>query len=319
MKVYYSLAEFPKLENAIVTQGTFDGVHAAHKVIISQLKDIAKSTNGQTVLITFDPHPRTILYPDDHGLHLLSTLDEKIELLREQGIDHLLVLPFTQEFSRLSSLQFIRDIIVNGIHTKYLVIGYNHRFGKNREGSFTHLLEYGPAYGFEVIEIAEQDIDKVSVSSTRIRTALDEGDVAQASRYLGRFYSLAGLVIHGREMGKTLGYPTANIQVSDPIKLIPADGVYAVFVWVQNKKYGGMLNIGNNPTIPGKGRSIEVNIFNFSMSIYNQSIRMEFVDKLRDELKFNTLEDLKTQLHKDKLHALKSIDSLSLKSNNEVG
>ncbi len=319
MKVYYSLAEFPKLENAIVTQGTFDGVHAAHKVIISQLKDLAKSTNGQTVLITFDPHPRTILYPDDHGLHLLSTLDEKIELLREQGIDHLLVLPFTQEFSRLSSLQFIRDIIVNCIHTKFLVIGYNHRFGKNREGSFTHLLEYGPAYGFEVIEIAEQDIDKVSVSSTRIRTALNEGDVALASRYLGRFYALAGMVIHGREMGKTLGYPTANIQVSDPIKLIPADGVYAVFVWVQNKKYGGMLNIGNNPTIPGKGRSIEVNIFNFSLSIYNQSIRIEFVDKLRDELKFNTLEDLKTQLHKDKLHALKSIDNLSLISKNEVG
>lgn len=319
MKVYYSLAEFPKLENAVVTQGTFDGVHAAHKVIISQLKDLAKSTNGQTVLITFDPHPRTILYPDDHGLHLLSTLDEKIELLREQDIDHLLVLPFTVEFSRLSSLQFIRDIIVNGIHTKYLVIGYNHRFGKNREGSFTHLLEYGPAYGFEVIEIAEQDIDKVSVSSTRIRTALDEGDVAQASRYLGRFYSLAGIVIHGREMGKTLGYPTANIQVSNPIKLIPADGVYAVFVWVQNKKYGGMLNIGNNPTIPGKGRSIEVNIFNFNETIYNQSIRIEFVDKLRDELKFNTLEDLKTQLHKDKLHALKSIDNLSLRTNNEVG
>lgn len=319
MKVYYSLAEFPKLENAIVTQGTFDGVHAAHKVIISQLKDLAKSTNGQTVLITFDPHPRTILYPEDHGLHLLSTLDEKIELLREQGIDYLLVLPFTHEFSRLSSLQFIRDIIVNIIHTKYLVIGYNHRFGKNREGSFTHLLEYGPAYGFEVIEIAEQDIDKVSVSSTRIRTALDEGDVAQASRYLGRYYSLAGIVIHGREMGKTLGYPTANIQVIDPIKLIPDDGVYAVFVWVQNNKYGGMLNIGNNPTIPGKGRSIEVNIFNFSETIYNQSIRIEFVDKLRDELKFNTLEDLKTQLHKDKLHALKSIDNLSLKSNNEVG
>ncbi|MBC7383834.1 MAG: bifunctional riboflavin kinase/FAD synthetase [Bacteroidia bacterium] len=319
MKVYHSLADFPKLDNAIVTQGTFDGVHAAHQVIIAQLKDLAKTTQSETVLITYDPHPRMVLYPDDHGLKLLSTLEEKIELLRDQCIDHLLILPFTREFSRLSSLQFIRDIIVKSIGTRFLVIGYNHRFGKNREGSFEHLKEYAPAYGFEVKEIAEQDIDEISVSSTRIREALTKGDVKLAARYLGRFYSLTGSVIHGKELGRTIGYPTANISVNDPHKLIPADGIYAVFVWVKNAvsetkkvRYNGMLSIGNNPTVPGKGRSIEVNIFNFNGQIYNQILSIDFVDKLRDEVKFSSLEDLKMQLQKDELNALEMIDRLSI-------
>lgn len=312
MKVYYSLDEFTKLPNAVVTQGTFDGVHAAHQIIISQLKDIAHQTGGETVLITYDPHPRMVLFPDDHGLQLLNTLEEKIELLRLQGIDHLLILPFTQEFSRLTSLQFIRDIIVNKIGTTYLVIGYNHRFGKNREGSFSHLKEYAPAYGFNVMEIAEQDIDRVSVSSTRIREALHLGDVQLAARYLSKSYSLRGIVVEGKQLGRAIGFPTANIKVDDPNKLIPGDGVYAVFVWVERKRYGGMLNIGNNPTIEGKGRSIEVNIFNFNETIYNQSIRIDFVNKMRDEKKFNSIEDLKTQLHNDKLHALGILEQLNL-------
>ncbi len=308
MKVYHSLAEFTKLQNAVVTQGTFDGVHAAHQIIIAQLKNVAKQTGGETVLITYDPHPRMVLFPYDHGLKLLNTLDEKIELLRLQGIDHLIILPFTPEFSRLSSLQFIRDIIVNKIGTRFLVIGYNHRFGKNREGSFTHLKEYAPTYGFEINEIAEQDIDQVSVSSTLIREALKVGDLVQASRYLNKLYSITGMVIEGEKLGRTIGFHTANLVINDSNKLIPADGVYAVYVWVQQKKYGGMLNIGNNPTIEGKGRSIEVNIFNFTETIYNQSIRIDFVNKMRDEKKFNSLEDLKTQLHNDKLHALEILE-----------
>jgi len=304
MQVHRSLEGFPTIQNAIVTQGTFDGVHVAHQAILQQLREIAKEKNGETVVITYDPHPRTVLFPDDHGLELLNSLDEKIELLSKQGIDHLLILPFTAAFSRLSSLEFIRDILLKVIGTKYLVIGYNHRFGKNREGSFTHLKEIGPTYGFEIKEISKQDIDQVSVSSTRIRESLRNGDVAKAARFLGHPFVLTGTVIHGQELGRTIGYPTANIFVSSPLKLIPADGVYAVWVKVGSITRGGMLNIGNNPTVAGKGRTIEVNIFDFSEMIYNQSISVEFVDKLRSEEKFMNLDALKTQLLNDKLQAM---------------
>jgi riboflavin kinase/FMN adenylyltransferase len=256
------------------------------------------------VLITFDPHPRTILFPEDHGLQLLNTPDEKIALLEKEGIDHLVILPFTKEFSRLSSLDFIKNILIDGIGTKYLVIGYNHRFGKNREGSFEHLKDFAPEYGFEIIEISAQDLDEVAVSSTKIRTALLHGDVSLASRFLGKPYSLAGKVIEGKQLGRTIGYPTANIQIQHDLKLVPQDGVYAVWVWIQNNKYGGMLNIGQNPTVEGKERSIEVNIFDFSESIYNQIISVQFVDKLRDEVKFNSLEELKSCLYMDKLQTL---------------
>lgn len=304
MKVYRSLDEFKKINNAIVTQGTFDGVHAAHQVILAQLKKIAKEKQGETVVITYDPHPRTVLFPEDHGLQLLNTLEEKIQLMQEQEIDHLLILPFTKEFSRLSSLEFIRDLLVNKIGTKHLTIGYNHRFGKNREGSFAHLKEFAPTYGFEIAEISEQDVDQISVSSTKIREALNAGDVALAAKFLSKPYQISGTVVAGKQLGRTIGYPTANIQMSESLKLIPADGVYAVWVGLNQQRFGGMLNIGNNPTIEGKGRSIEVNIFDFSETIYNQTISVQFVDKLRDELKFNSLEALKSQLHNDKLQAL---------------
>jgi riboflavin kinase/FMN adenylyltransferase len=304
MKVYTNITELPRIKNAIVTQGTFDGVHIAHQAILKQLKEIARNKGGETVLITFDPHPRTILFPEDHGLQLLNTPDEKIALLEKEGIDHLVVLPFTKEFSRLSSLDFIKNILIDGIGTKYLVIGYNHRFGKNREGSFEHLKDFAPEYGFEIMEISAQDLDEVAVSSTKIRTALLHGDVSLASRFLGKPYSLAGKVIEGKQLGRTIGYPTANIQIQHDLKLVPQDGVYAVWVWIQNNKYGGMLNIGQNPTVEGKERSIEVNIFDFSESIYNQIISVQFVDKLRDEVKFNSLEELKSCLYMDKLQTL---------------
>jgi riboflavin kinase/FMN adenylyltransferase len=308
MKVYRSIESFPQLSNAIVTQGTFDGVHFAHQVILKQLKEIARVKGGKTVLITFDPHPRTVLFPEDHGLQLLNTPEEKIALLEKAGIDYLLILPFTRAFSRLSSLEFIRDILINGIGTKYLVIGYNHRFGKNREGSFEYLRDYAPTFGFEILEISAQDLDKVAVSSTKIRMALNAGEVSKASKFLGRFYEMEGTVVQGKQLGRTIGYPTANLQLLHPLKLLPQDGVYAVWVWVDAKKYGGMLNIGNNPTVIDKGRSIEVNIFGFSESIYNQIISVQFVDKLRDEAKFNNLEELKTRLDLDKLQALALLD-----------
>jgi len=304
MKIYRNLEDLPKIKNAIVTQGTFDGVHLAHKVIINRLKELAKLHDGETVVMTFDPHPRFVLYPDDDGLRILHSLDEKIDALDEAGVDHLVVIPFTKEFSNLSSLQFIRDIIVDKIGTKILVIGYNHRFGKNREGSFDHLKDYSSQYGFEVVEISEQEVDQLSVSSTRIRQALKSGDVITANKYLGREYSIRGSVIHGNKLGRRINFPTANIFVSDAHKLIPSDGVYAVRVKVGKTFYNGMLNSGYRPTIEGKSYSIEINIFNFDRDIYGEIISVSYVDKLRNEIKFNSVQELKNQLEKDKLQSI---------------
>lgn len=304
MQVHFDVNTLPNIKNAIVSQGTFDGVHLAHKKIIERLKQIASIKDGETVLITFEPHPRMVLFPDDHGLQLLSTLNEKIHLLEKAGIDHLIILPFTKEFSRQTSEQFIRTILVNKIKTNTLVIGYDHRFGKNREGSFEHLKESSSLYGFEVEEIPEQDIDDIAVSSTKIRKALLNNDIQTAQKYLGNSYSLEGKVVKGKQLGRTIGYPTANIEVENSFKLIPQDGVYAVWVWYNKAKFGGMLNIGNNPTVEGKGRSIEVNIFDFEKEIYTEMLKIEFVSKLRNEEKFNGLDALKAQLHLDKQNAL---------------
>lgn len=304
MQVHFDINSLPAIKNAIVSQGTFDGVHLAHKKIIERLKQIASIKDGETVLITFEPHPRMVLFPDDHGLQLLSTLNEKIHLLEKAGIDHLIILPFTKEFSRQTSEQFIRTILVNKIKTNTLVIGYDHRFGKNREGSFEHLKESSSLYGFEVEEIPEQDIDEIAVSSTKIRNALLNNDIQTAQKYLGNSYSLEGKVVKGKQLGRTIGYPTANIEVENSFKLIPQDGVYAVWVWYNKARFGGMLNIGNNPTVEGKGRSIEVNIFDFEKEIYTEMLKIEFVSKLRNEEKFNGLDALKAQLHLDKQNAL---------------
>jgi riboflavin kinase/FMN adenylyltransferase len=304
MKVYTNIAEFKSVDNPIVTTGTFDGVHLGHQKIINRLKNLAKTENGETVLLTFYPHPRMILFPDDNELKLLNTLTEKTELLEKYGIDHLIIHPFTKEFSRLTSIEFVRNILVNSIHTKRLVIGYNHHFGRNREGSFEHLKEYGPLYGFEVEEIPAKDIDHIEISSTKIRKALLQGDVKTANAYLGHSYSITGIIVKGKQIGRTIGYPTANIEINDVYKLIPADGIYAVKVKHQNSSYLGMLSIGNNPTVEGKGRSIEVNIFQFDKSIYEENVTIYFIARLRNEVKFDSLESLKNQLLKDKENAL---------------
>lgn len=312
MKVHYNIDEIPAIKNAIVSQGTFDGVHMAHKKIIERLKQIASIKNGETVIITFEPHPRIVLLPLDHGLQLLSTLNEKINLLEKAGVDHLIILPFTKEFSRLSSEQFIRNILVNKIKTNTLVIGYDHRFGKNREGSFEHLKNSASLYEFEVEEIPEQDIDDIAVSSTKIRQALLNNDIQTAQKYLGNSYSLEGKVIKGKQLGRTIGYPTANIEVENSYKLIPQDGVYAVWVWYNKARFGGMLNIGNNPTIKDKGRSIEVNIFDFEKEIYSENLKIEFVSKLRNEEKFDGLNALKNQLHIDKQNTLEILNKIGV-------
>jgi riboflavin kinase/FMN adenylyltransferase len=304
MKVYTNIENFNNVKNPVVTTGTFDGVHLGHQKIITRLKEVANENNGETVLLTFYPHPRMVLFPDDNELKLLNTQQEKIELLEKYGVDHLIIYPFTKEFSRLTSVEFVRNILVNKIKTKKLIIGYNHHFGRNREGSFEHLKEYGPLYGFEVEEILAKDIEHIEISSTKIRKALQTGDIQTATAFLGHYYTLSGKVIEGLKLGRTIGYPTANISIEGRYKLIPADGIYAVKIKQSDEMYCGMLSIGNNPTVEGKGRSIEVNIFDFDKNIYGQEITIYFIERLRNEVKFNNLEELKVQLVKDKENSL---------------
>ena len=305
MKIYHGIDDFVRLNYAVVTSGTFDGVHVGHQKILSRLRETAEKNGGETVVITFWPHPRLVLHPEDTSLKLLNTFEEKAALLKAQGIHHLVRIPFTKEFSQLSSEEFITQIIVNTIGTKKLVIGHDHHFGKNREGSFEQLLADGPKYGFEVEEIPRQDIDHVGVSSTKIRQALEEGDIDTATHFLGNFYSLTGRVVMGDKLGRLLGYPTANIEVDTAYKLIPADGIYAVTVDHANKRYKGMLYIGNRPTVNGVKRNIEVNIFDFAQDIYGESLTVHFHKLIRGDIKFNDLEALKAQLHLDKIAAMK--------------
>lgn len=301
MKVYYGIQEFQKLENAVVTSGTFDGVHLGHQKILKRLAEVAQQTGGESVVITFYPHPRTVVSADNQEVKLLSTLDEKIELLTQNGVQHLVVIPFTREFSELTSEEFIQKVIINTIGTKTLVIGYDHRFGKNREGGFDYLVHNANRYGFIVEEISRQDIDHVGVSSSKIRKAIQEGDMTQAQHFLGRNYDLSGLVVKGKQIGRTIGFPTANIQVREQTKQIPQDGVYAVWVYYSGQKLKGMLNIGNRPTVDGTYKTIEVNILDFNKDIYGENLKVEFVQKVRAEQKFNGLDALKAQIALDKL------------------
>ncbi len=307
MNVYHSLDAFKKLDFAVVTSGTFDGVHLGHKKILNRLKEIAKSSNGESVVITYWPHPQLILNPENKSIKLLNTYEEREQLLREQGIDHLLRIPFTKEFSQITSEKFIKSILIDQIGTKKLVIGYDHRFGKNREGSFEELKKDGPAYGFDVEEIARQDIDSIGISSSAIRKSLLEGNVEIATNLLGRPYSISGEVVMGDQLGRTLGYPTANIAAPSPHKLIPAEGIYAATVNVNNTKFGGMLYIGHRPTLENKKLAIEVNIFEFNENIYGKTIQLNFVKFIRSDKKFNNLEELKFQLARDKEAALQLI------------
>lgn len=302
MRVYNSIEEFEPIQGAVVTTGTFDGVHIGHNTIVKRLKEIAKRINGETVLLTFFPHPRVVLQPHI-DLKLLSTQEEKIELLEKAGVDHLIIHPFTKEFSRLKSLDFVRDILVNKINTQRLVIGYDHHFGRNRQGSFDHLMEYGPLYGFEVEEIPAKDIDDVAVSSTKIRTALDGGNVKTANKYLGYEYTLTGEVVKGNKIGNQLGFPTANVDVKEGYKLIPADGAYAAKAVIDGKEHFGMMNIGIRPTVDGSKRVIEIHLFNFDEAVYWQKIQLKLVERLRPEKKFDSVELLKEQLHRDNINA----------------
>lgn len=299
MRIYEGLEDFLPVPNAVVTSGTFDGVHLGHQKIIQRIREIARSIQGETVLITFWPHPRLVLYPTEHHLRLLSTFEEKANLLRQFGIDHLVTIPFTQEFSQMTSEQFIRKVLMEKIHTKKLVIGYDHRFGKNREGSFGYLQEHSSEFGFELEEISRQDVEEIGVSSTKIRKALESGDIRTATNYLGRPYELNGLVVKGQQIGRFIGFPTANIHIPNDYKLIPHDGVYAVEVKVEGVLYKAMLNIGNRPTVDGTRKTVEAHLFDFQGDLYNKLVTVYFREFIREEKKFESLEALKNQLVQD--------------------
>ena len=303
MQIHRGTEHFRKLPFAVVTSGTFDGVHLGHRKILARLREICHTSGGESVVITYWPHPRTVV-SEANDLQLLSTIEEKSQLLEQQQVDHLVIIPFTRDFSELSSGQFIRRILVDGIGTKKLVIGYDHRFGRNREGSFEHLSQNAGLYGFAVEEIPRQDIENVGVSSSKIRQALSDGNVHIATEYLGRPYSLSGVVVKGDQLGRTLGFPTANIHVSEPYKLIPADGVYAVQVSVNHLVRNGVMNIGLRPTVHGANRTIEVNIFDFDRDIYGQELTVFFAEKIRGERKFSGIDALKIQIGQDKETAM---------------
>jgi len=305
MKIFRSLEAYERVRNPVVTIGTFDGVHIGHQQILNRLKTWAEKNNGESLLLTFWPHPRLVLQPDNQGLQLLNTLNEKTELLAEYGLDNLVVVPFTQEFSRLTAVEFIRELLVNKLGTSRLVIGHDHRFGKNREGSFEDLKEGAATYGYELEQIPSQEIDDVTVSSTKIRNALLEGSINSATDYLGHHYRLKGTVMKGEQLGRELGYPTANIAVEEAIKLIPADGVYLVKVHVREAAYFGMLNIGKRPTVKANGeKRIEVYLFDFSADIYGKSLTIEFLEWLRNDIHFADLSTLKARMDQDRADAL---------------
>ncbi len=302
MKVTYGLNNFKTISCAVATTGTFDGVHLGHRKILDQLVAKAKKVGGESVLLTFSPHPRIVLQPDVE-LELLSSENEKISLLEKTGIDHLIIHPFTREFSRTQSLDFVREYLVNKIGVKHLVIGYDHHFGRNREGSFDHLKEFGPIYGFEVEEIAAFDIDQVNVSSTKIRNALAEGNVELANMYLGTPYSIGGKVIKGNQIGRTIGFPTANIECDFMQKLLPADGVYAGKLHVNGHTYNAMANLGSRPTIGSKQRKLEVHCIGTDIHLYESEVRFELYKFLRGIEEFANLDALKKQLEADKKEA----------------
>ncbi|PRX57343.1 bifunctional riboflavin kinase/FAD synthetase [Flagellimonas meridianipacifica] len=307
MKTIQGISQFKSSISTAVTIGTFDGVHIGHRKILERLINDAKTAGHKSTVLTFFPHPRMVLQKDTE-IKLLNTLDEKIEILKSLGLDYLIIHPFTKEFSRLSATEFVRDILVNTLNTKRIIIGYDHRFGRNRNASIQDLIGFGNSLDFEVEEIPAQEIDDVSVSSTKIRNALLEGDIATANAYLGYPYTLSGTIKAGKGLGKQFGFPTANIHIKESYKLIPKKGVYVVKGTLDSSEYFGMMNIGSNPTVSGKEQTIEVNFFHINADLYNKSVQVKLLHRLRDEHKFDSVEELRKQLEKDKQKSLQLID-----------
>lgn len=295
-------------KNTVVTVGTFDGVHEGHRALMETVVSKAKEREGRSVVVTFDPHPRTIISSKNNSIKLLTSLHERAEVLDTVGVDILCVIPFTRDFSLLSSEEFIRDIIAEKIGISEFVIGYDHHFGKDRSGTIETLEQLGPEMDFDVYVVSKREMGDITISSTKIRNTLqEEGDVQTAAKLLGRPYMLNGVVIHGDERGRKIGFPTANLRQEHPDKAIPKNGIYAVTVRVDGSWYKGMMNIGIRPTFDGVSKSLEVNIFEFDQQIYGKTIQVRFIDRIRDEKKFDGAEGLKKQLESDRKAALISL------------
>ncbi len=306
-----NLKDYNSTKPSVITIGTFDGVHIGHKKIINQLTSISSKNNLISILLSFFPHPKMVLQ-NDKELKLINTIQEKEGLLNSLNLDYLIIKEFTKEFSRLSALEFVRDILVNKLNAKHIIIGYDHHFGRNRTANIEQLKEFGELYDFKVTEILAQDIDDIAISSTKIRKSLINGEIRLANKFLGYNFFFSGNVVHGNNIGKTISFPTANIKIDAPYKLVPKNGVYIVKTIIDNQITFGMMNIGYNPTFNGKQKSIEIHFMNFNKNIYDKTLTIEMILRIRNEIKFNSVDDLKKQLEQDKLSTLNYIKSLNI-------
>lgn len=303
MRIFRDISNLPKFTNAVISIGSFDGVHKGHQQLLLKIKQLAKKCEGESILITFHPHPRTVIYPKNNDLSLLNTLEEKLELCKIHGIDNVVIVPFTIEFGQQTAQEYVENFLIQSFTPKYIVIGYDHKFGINRSGNIDLLKQYEEKNFFKLIEIKKHELEDIAVSSSKIRKALSISDIETATNYLGAPYKLSGTIVHGDRIGHTIGFPTANILLSDPIKLIPNDGVYAVICYLENEKYNGMMYIGRRPTVSlnQPHKSIEINIFDFNQDIYGEKLEIEIIEHIRHDEQFESLEHLKSQLQKDKI------------------
>ena len=307
MTIYNNINEFSSTDNTILTIGTFDGVHLGHQKVLERLTNSAKENNLESTVLTFFPHPRTILNPNK-PLKLINSVKERTELLNRSKVDNLIIHPFDKNFSELDPEKYVVEILVKKLKAKIILIGYDHKFGKNRTADITDLKIYGKKYGFKVIEIKAEEISNIAISSTKIRKAISEGNISTAKKYLGYDFSLSGKIVHGKSIGRTLGFPTANIEVKEEYKLLPKNGVYLIQSVINHNKYFGMMNIGIKPTIKESSKTIEVNFFDFEGDLYDKNIEVNIKKFIRDEIKFDSLELLKSQIQKDKINCNSIID-----------
>lgn len=307
MKKYTSASTFKSDRHTVVTIGTFDGVHIGHSAILKRLVETAKKEDLDSVVLTFFPHPRMVLQQHSE-ISLLNTIDERAQLLEKTGLEHLVIHPFTHAFSRLTALEYVRDILVNGLKAKKIIIGYDHRFGRNRTANIENLKEFGLTYGFEVEEISAKELDDVTISSTKIRNALNAGDIETANSYLGYNYMLTGKIEKGKALGRTINYPTANLKLKEKYKLIPKNGVYVVASIIEGKKIFGITSIGTNPTVGGKKRTIETHFLNFNKDLYEKEITIEFLKHIRNEETFDSIEELRQEIEIDEKKAIQFLN-----------
>ncbi|MCG2430023.1 bifunctional riboflavin kinase/FAD synthetase [Aequorivita xiaoshiensis] len=307
MKKYTSASTFKSDRHSVVTIGTFDGVHIGHSAILKRLVETGKKEDLDSVVLTFFPHPRMVLQQHSE-ISLLNTIEERAQLLEKTGLEHLVIHQFTHAFSRLTALEYVRDILVNGLKAKKIIIGYDHRFGRNRTANIENLKEFGLTYGFEVEEISAKELDDVTISSTKIRNALNAGDIETANSYLGYNYLLTGDIEKGKALGRTINYPTANLKLKEKYKLIPKNGVYVVASIIEGKKIYGITSIGTNPTVGGKKRTIETHFLNFNKDLYGEEITIEFLKHIRDEETFDSIEELRQEIEKDEKKAIQFLN-----------